>query len=191
MPAADTDQWDARYRDADAAAAQPIRLLQAFSHLLPAQGSALEIACGLGANARFLAAAGLAVTAWDSSAQAIDKLAAAASGLPLTAQVRDVVREPPPPASFDLIVVSRFLERALCPAIAAALKPGGLLFYQTFVRDKDPAIGPRNPAFLLERNELLRLFAGLELIAYREEGRLGDTRRGWREEAHLIARRPA
>lgn len=101
-----------------------------------------------------------------------------------------MVAAPPTPDSFDVIVVSRFLERALCPAIAAALRPGGLLFYQTFVRDDVGAHGPANPAYRLERNELLRLFPQLTLRLYREEGRVGDVTRGVRDEAWLIAQRP-
>ena len=53
-------------------------------------------------------------------------------GLPLHAEGRDVVAAPPAPTSFDVIVVSRFLERALAPALIQALRPAGLLLYQQF-----------------------------------------------------------
>jgi len=89
-------------------------------------------------------------------------------------------------------VVSHFLERSLCPAIAAALKPGGLLFYQTFCAERvDSSYGPTNPDFCLQKNELLRLFAALETIIYSEAGSLGDITQGLRDRALLIARRPA
>ena len=99
----------------------------------------------------------------------------------------DVSAQPPAPASFDVIVVSRFLDRELFPALLAALRRQGLLFYQTFTADKDPAVGPSSPDYLLRRGELLRLCAGLRPVLYREEGRLGDLQRGFRNEAMLIA----
>lgn len=190
----DRAKWDRRYQ----AQAQPVGLgaaatvLQAYRHLLPGAGRALDLASGLGANAVLLAAQGLAVEAWDLSPVAIGRLRAQAQGLglTLTAEVRDVVANPPAPASFDVIVVSRFLERDLCPAIAAALRPGGLLFYQTFIQDKANDIGPSNPAFLLAPNELLRLFPSLRILAYHEEGVVGDVSQGLRDEAMLVAQRP-
>lgn len=185
-------KWDARYRGTDPAAAAPAQVLTDFVHLLPQAGTALELACGLGANALFLARRGLHTTAWDLSPVAIARLTETArqAHLPLEAQVRDVLAAPPLPEQFDVIVVTRFLERSLCPAIAAALRPGGLLFYQTFVREAVTAGAPHNPAFRLARNELLHLFPSLTLVAYREEARLGDLARGLRDEAALVAQRP-
>jgi len=186
------EHWDARYREADAAAASPTEVLLRHRHLLPRAGEALEIACGLGANARLLARHGLCTEAWDVSAQAIDKLAALAAheGLPLVARVRDVLKAPPAPGTFDVIVVTRFLDRALFPSLIAALRPGGLVFYQTFTREAVSDAGPGNPDFRLKPNELLRAFAPLRLLAYREEGRVGDTSAGWRDEAMLVAMKP-
>lgn len=183
--------WDERYR---AGTAVPVaaEVLADNRHLLPAQGRALDLACGLGGNALLLAAHGLDTEAWDSSAVAIARVQAQAQaqGLALTARVRDVVALPPTPDSFAVIVVSRFLERALAPALIAALRPGGLLFYQTFTRQRtESAQGPQNPAFLLDDGELLRLFAPLAPVVYREEALLGDTTRGWRNSALLIAQR--
>jgi len=181
-------KWDARYREAGTAEAT--RVLAENRHLLPAAGEALDLACGLGGNALLLARHGLRTTAWDLSPVAIDHLRREAAGLPLRAEVRDVVAVPPAPGSFDVIVVSRFLERDLCPALMAALRPGGLLFYQTFTRDKAGPGGPTNLDFLLAENELLRLFADLRLRVYREEGSIGDIGQGLRNEALLVAQKP-
>jgi hypothetical protein len=86
-----------------------------------------------------------------------------------------------------VIVVSHFLDRSLAPAIIAALRPGGLLFYQTFSRVAVTDRGPEDPAFRLAENELLELFKPLKVRIYREEGRLGDTSQGWRDIAMLVA----
>ncbi len=183
------NKWDARYRDA-AGPGAPARVLAENVHLLPATGDALDLACGLGANALLLAERGLAVSAWDISPVAIERLQAVADErqLPLQTQVRDVARQPPAPESFDVIVVSHFLERALAPTLVAALRPGGLLFYQTFTREGAGNRGPSNPAFRLGPNELLTLFADLRLVLYREEADIGDPAMGLRGEAMLVGR---
>jgi len=194
MPVSDEEKWQQRYREQDAEHASPALVLRSYAYLLPESGKALDLAAGLGANARFLAHRGLEAHAWDRSAIAMEKLATIAhkQGLPLQCEVRDVIAQPPPPDRFDVIVVSRFLERSLCPHICTALKPGGLLYYQTFLLDKtQPDIGPSNPAYLLEQNELLRLFQGLIVRAYHEEGAVGDPGKGIRNEALLVAQRPA
>lgn len=184
--------WDQRHAEADDIGTVPA-VLRLHVDWLPREGRVLDLACGRGAAALWLAQRGLDVTAWDYSPVAIERLAseAARCGLPVAAEVRDVTAEPPPAGSFDLIVVSHFLERELCPAIAAALKPAGLLCYQTFGPLLEGAAGPSNPAFRLQANELLRLFPTLTVRAYREPGELGppgDERRGL---AMLVAQHDA
>jgi tellurite methyltransferase len=184
-------KWDSRYGEGDAADARPCAVLDMFQHLLPSVGSALDLACGLGGNALLLAARGLETSAWDLSPVGIAKLArhAAEHGLPLRADARDVQLRPPALGSFDVIVVSYFLERDLAPALQDALRPGGLLFYQTWTREAVDDRGPGNPAFRLAPNELLHLFPRLRVIAYREEGLFGDPAQGLRNEAWLVAAR--
>jgi SAM-dependent methyltransferase len=175
-------KWDERYRGRGAGEAAPAAVLSAALSSLHPPGLALDLACGLGANAIALARRGFRVDAWDLSPVAIQSLreVVAREGLAVAAAVRDVIAAPPPPASYDLIVVARFLERRLCPAIAAALRPEGLLLYQTFYGPSTGS-GPSDPAFRLGNRELPRLFAGLDLLDYREESATG--------EAWLIARR--
>jgi len=185
--------WEERYRSRSVADAEAAAVLQDNVHLLPTRGRALDVACGLGGNALLLARQGLDTYAWDAAATAIEQLAerARAEVLPLTAEVRDVVAAPPEPESFDVVTVSRFLERALAPALAAALRPGGVLFYQAFTRTRVGDRGPRSERFRLGDNELLSLFADLRILFYREEGRVGYLDRGLRDEAQLVALRPA
>jgi tellurite methyltransferase len=184
-------KWNARYRDLEPDTARPAQVLSENLHLLPAAGGALDLACGLGGNALLLARHELNVCAYDLSIVAVDKLNAYAQrqGLSLRAQCRDVQKAPPEPERFDVLVVSYFLARELTDYLIDALRPGGLLFYQTFIRDHVDAVGPSNPAFRLESNELLKLFAPLKLVFYREEGRIGDISRGFRNEAMLIGQK--
>ena len=189
MPAEDARaKWDRIYSGAREAEPEPAVVLEESAHLLPSKGDALDLACGLGGNALFLARRGLTVSAWDISKVAVGRLASLAekSGLPLEAEVRDVEAEPFPREAFDVVVVSRFLARPLAKAIIGSLKPGGLLFYQTYVREKLTSTGPSNPDYLLEENELLTLFSGLRVLVYREEGRFGDLSAGSRDEAFFV-----
>ena len=183
-------KWDQRYRLAEDLPGPALVLLE-HQHLLPPGGAALDLACGLGSNALWLAARGFRVSAWDLSPVAIERLAARAGerGLVVDAVVRDLIAEPPDPQSYDLILVTHFLERGLAPAIAAALRPGALLFYQTFSREAVSDRGPTDPAYRLAPNELLDLFPGLVVRAYRDEGRLGERTRGIRDIALLVAQR--
>lgn len=190
--APDADRWDRRYRALeDDEYPRACEVLRDNRHLLPDRGKALDIACGRGGNALLLADQGLDTSAWDYSAVAIDKLRQNAEQMQLkiATEVRDVVTAPPEPESFDVIVISHFLERSLCNSLMAALKRSGLLFYQTFTVDRVTDHGPDNPEYRLAANELLKLFAELRVVFYREEGRLGDPGQGFRDRAQYIGYR--
>ena len=152
--------------------------LERHAPLLPGAGRALDVACGRGRNALWLAARGLTVDAVDRDADAIAALQAAAldRGLAVHARVVDLESGIPdiPAAAYDVIVVTHYLHRPLFPALVAALTPGGLLVYETFTRAQALRGKPTNPAFLLEPGELRRLVQPLEIVAEREgefEGR--------------------
>ncbi len=167
MPHPDQQKWDRRYLDSDAES-RAATVLKDNLHLLPKTGQALDLACGLGGNALLLAEQGLNVDAWDISPVAIDKLSEKAEGMSLAAKVVNITPKALQANAFDVIVVSYFLDREIAPAIIKALKPGGLLFYQTFNQNQ-LGRGPGNPAYRLQENELLRLFAPLTVRFYREE----------------------
>ena len=193
MPSDDRrSKWEARYRESADHPLQAAQVLRNNAFLLPPTGEALDIACGRGGNALFLARLGLQVSAWDFAAPAIDTLKGltAEEGFSIDARVRDVVTQPPVPQSFDVICVSYFLHRDLAPSIYTALRPGGLLFYETFVREAVSDTGPGNPDYRLGPNELLQLFTGMRVLEYRDYGRVGDLGRGQRDIATLVAMRP-
>ncbi len=185
------DKWDRKHAESRPASPMPARVLTEHAHLLPKSGVALDLACGQGGNALFLARRGLAAHAWDISRIAIDELQrqAVAENLEIQTSIRDVSEHPPDPGSFDVICVSFYLEQTITRQIIEALKPQGLLFYQTFIHEKVTDEGPGNPAYRLGPNELLELFAPLHVLAYREEGRTGDLQQGLRNTAWLVAQR--
>ena len=181
-------KWDAIYSKREVSPT-PALVLQQNQHLLPVRGVALDLACGQGGNALLLAEAGLDTLAYDISKVAIAQLKqeASAKNLTINAQVRDVLDQPLENASLDVLVISYFLDHALCSSLIDALKPGGLLFYQTYCQQKVNEQGPSNPAFLLKDNELLSLFSSMKVRVYREESVLGNHQKGWRNQAMLVA----
>ena len=183
-------KWDAIYRLSNLQT-QPCQVLADQQFLLPKQGKALDLACGLGSNALLLAKAGLQVEAWDISPVALTYLQKQADihRLQISTKQRNITPEMLPVAEYDVIVISRFLDRSLCNAIMMALKSDGLLFYQTFTRAKLDPQGPGNPDFLLDTNELLRLFRPLTLIHYQEHAKIGNLQYGNRNEAQFIGQK--
>jgi len=130
-------KWNARYAYSNHSKPEPADVLVKCATFLPASGIAIDIACGLGGNAAYLANKGFKVFAWDISSEAIDNIRSPN----ITTQVRDVVSRPPEPESADVIVVSRFLDRDLCPHLFTA--------------------GLSNPDYMLAKNELPALLASL------------------------------
>ncbi|MGR8979233.1 MAG: class I SAM-dependent methyltransferase [Gammaproteobacteria bacterium] len=185
------DKWNRIYSGESVDRSPASAVLTENEFLLPHQGSALDLACGLGGNAVYLAERGLSVTAWDISPVAIEKLNeyAGRQRLPITGRQQYIDSSSFAERDFDVVVVSRFLDRDLKDAIINALKPDGLLFYQTFIRDKVGSAGPTNPDYLLSPNELLRMFSSLRVVFYRENGLIGNTDLGLRDEAQFIGQK--
>jgi tellurite methyltransferase len=168
----------------------PSEFLVSCGRLLPPSGAALDLAAGRGRNALWLAEQGLRVTAVDRDAGALDALSreAAARGLAVSVEARDLEAHDAtlPDGAFDVIVVCRFLHRPLFPAIRRALRPGGLLVYETFTVERARIRKPTNPDFLLRRNELLHRFLDWRVHCYVEA-----VPGGHETVAAIAARKPA
>ncbi|MCA1690564.1 MAG: hypothetical protein LC720_09120, partial [Actinobacteria bacterium] len=114
-------------------------------------------------------------------------------GLAVEARALDLEAEagsPLPEGEYDVVVNLNYLRRELFPVLAGALRPGGLLVFETFTEAHARELGHRFDArFLLAPNELLRAFPGLLVRRYREETavRSGQPR----ALAGLVAQRPA
>lgn len=153
----------------------------------PVGRTAIDLACGSGRNAVYLALEGWDVLAIDRLPDALERVQdlAARSGVTVRTQRMDLEF----PGALDdlradLVVVVRYLERTLYGPLQRVLRPGGLLVYETFTRDQADAGHPRNPRFLLQPDELRTAFPDLEEVSYRE---------GFFDGAHLarlVARAP-
>ena len=199
MSDADRQRWDSRYAAQTAPVVDACYALKRYRFLLPpirehvsdqvtvALPTALDLACGLGGNALFLARLGYDTHAWDVSSVAQTRLQSAAEeqGLAIQTECRDVVASPPEVSSFDVVVVSRFLDRSIIGDLIASLKPKGLVFYQTFT--DQARSGPTNPDYLLKENELLQLFAPLRIRAFEDAALSGNTAQGLRDESCIVA----
>jgi len=126
-----------------------------------AGGRVLDVACGAGRHVRYLAALGYSVVGVDRDAARID-------GAEI--RVADLEAGPWPfaPGEFDGVVVTNYLHRPLFPHLVAALRPGGILIYETFARGNERYGRPSNPDFLLEPGELLRRIEPLSVIGFEE-----------------------
>ena len=187
----DTEKkWDQIYTNGGHIG-EPLQTLVQYRYLLPTSGKALDLACGTGANAICLAQHGLSVDAWDISGVALKGLSELATKTRLAINVKqlDIVPDSIPDRHYDVIIVSRFLDRSLSAAINASLRTGGILFYQTFTREKVTNQGPGNARFLLAPNELPNLFPELRILVYHDEGATGDTSQGLRNQSLLIAQK--
>ncbi|MBL1141753.1 MAG: methyltransferase domain-containing protein [Proteobacteria bacterium] len=186
------DKWNLRYNACLDNFPEAVEVISQNQHLLPDQGTALDLACGRGAIALCLAENGLETTAWDISSSALEQLSLQASerNLSIHTVTKDISEQPPEKNTFDVIVVSRFLDRNLMVHIKNSIRPGGLIFYQTYTKDKVNESGPKNPDFLLNENELLKTFSDWRIIVYREESTIGKIDKGFRNQAMLIAQKP-
>jgi SAM-dependent methyltransferase len=150
---------------------------------------ALDVACGTGRDAVYLALQQYDVLAVDILPDALDRAAdlARRNGVAIQTQPMDVESSPSLPiGAFDLVTVFRFLHRPLFPLLREAVAPGGFIVYETF-HEKTLATGggPKNPAHLLETGELTCAFQGFEVLICRE----AHARDG-RFFSSLLARRP-
>jgi SAM-dependent methyltransferase len=164
-----SQKWNKRFSNANTAST-PAEILHHHLHFLPPQGSALDLACGLGGNALLLAQCGLTTSAWDIADTGLKKLQLFASRQKLLVTTRqiDLENDVFPNLTFDVITVSRYLHRPLFANIVAALNKGGTVFYQTFTANGSRG-APSNPNFLLTDNELLERFSNLETLFYRQD----------------------
>lgn len=188
MSSADAARWNARYRDeVRDSFVRPRPFLRENAPLLPRGGLALDAAMGLGGNAGFLLERGLRVLGIDISDVAVQEAKARWPGL--MAVIGDLTAFPLPPETFDAIINFYYLQRELWPVYVKALKPGGILIYETLTREM-AAIHPEiEPAFLLAPGELASAFGELETLAYRE-GWADSGSHHPRAVASLVARKP-
>lgn len=135
---------------------------------IPSGGRVLDLACGNGRHARWLAARGHPVEAVDRDAALMAELDTVPG---ITTRCADLESGPWPYAeqTFAGIVVVNYLHRPLFPHLLAAIAPGGVLIYETFAEGNARFGRPSNPNFLLRHGELLEVVRGsLRVLGYED-----------------------
>lgn len=183
MSETDRAKWDARYRAGDyAGRGHPTALLAEWEPVLPG-GRALDVACGVGRNSLFLAATGRAVEAIDISTVALERArhAAVERGVDVRWIEADLDAEPDaalPDGPYGAIVLVRYVNVRLMPLLVGRLAHGGMLLVEQHLESSEDVVGPRNPAFRLRRNALLREVTAASIAAcnvlYYREGPVTD-----------------
>ena len=157
----------------------------------------LDLACGEGRNGLFLVSHNVPVTFADNNKAHLQSIAcrleeAGESGdrsecWAVDFETSQVAGSNPLVGKvFDAVLVFNYLHRPLFPAIIEAIRPGGLIVYETFTVDQRQFGRPRNPDFLLQHGELRKTFEGWQRIED-FEGQVSDPVRSI---ARLIARKP-
>jgi len=147
------------------AAAQASAWVMRWSHLIPRYGKVLDLACGHGRHMQWLKQQGFDCLGVDRDAQALEF--AKAFGDVMQADVENQAW-PLAGRTFQGVVVTNYLWRALWPDLLDAVAESGVLIYETFA-DGNATVGkPSNPDFLLKPGELLSLCKGLRVVAYED-----------------------
>lgn len=181
------ERWDTRHMAADETDPPPSEVLVELVDLLPRSGVALDLACGRGRNAVWLAQRGLDVDAVDISSIALAKAMSLAARRGVADRVKPIEHDldaglPRLRDRYDVVVCLHFRQPKLWPALAPLVAQGGVLIVEVLARD--PANLDVNPEFLGERDELLAAARGLEIEFH------GRTSVGKRAADRIVARRP-
>jgi SAM-dependent methyltransferase len=148
--------------------ATPSAWVAHWAERLPRGGRVLDVACGNGRHARYLAARGHPVEAVDRDPVLLAGLAQVPGVLTRCADLEGGPW-PYPGERFAGIVVVNYLHRPLFPHLLAALAAQGVLIYETFAVGNERYGRPANPDFLLRPGELLDLARGkLRVMAYED-----------------------
>jgi SAM-dependent methyltransferase len=162
----------------------PSDWVRRWAHLVAPGARVLDVACGNGRHMGFFKEMGCEVTGIDRNQDALSY--SARYGRIIQA---DIENGPWPTLAeaFDAVVVTNYLWRPLWPALIQAIKPGGLIIYETFANGNETVGRPSRPEFLLQPDELLKAFEGFTIVAY-ENGFLPKPDRFVQR---LCARKPA
>lgn len=174
MSQADLHKWDARYSSGSYSERRhPTALLTQFIDEF-SRGPVLDVACGAGRNALFLAKSGFEVDAIDISTAGLDRLRADAQERDLTIRTHEADLEHGIPESlplkgcYDLIVMMRYVNQPLIGPLLHRLADNGLFVSEQHLKTDQDVVGPRSEAFRLAPGELLDAVQPLRIHFYRE-----------------------
>lgn len=183
------ETWDERYAAGKYSSAEPHRLLVELAAKL-SPGKALDLACGTGRHAVFLAEKGWHVTAVDNSRVGIEIAAERAKQKGVRVDFRTADLEKGEfsiePDAYDLICDFYYLQSNLFASMKAGVKPGGIIVSTVHIYGAGEEAGN----FLLPEGELREYFQDFEILHYHETSQTdADAGEHHRRTAEIIARR--
>lgn len=198
MSGQDREKWDRRHAGAGQETPPPSTwLVTALATIGPRkpEGRALDLACGGGRNALFLATAGYRVDAVDISRAGLERgrRAAALAGIRVNWIQADLDLGIPLAGPYALVVMLRYLNLPCLAAACTLLAVGGMVVAEVHLDPRGldrPVAGPGNPAFLATPGSLREALVGLEIVRY-EEGVVADGQGRTEALARVVAVRPS
>jgi len=173
MSREDKARWERKYQTKNIPN-KPVKIVEQYAKLATGK-NALDIACGQGRNAKFLAEQGFRVDALDISPTALKALEGIENISPKEVDFDIYTLEE---NRYDLIICTYYLERSLFPQIEKALKEDGILIFETFMHHPDNTKAPSNRRFMLEEGELEVTFDDryelMHLSEFMDEDRCGE-----------------
>jgi len=170
--------WDERYSTGANPAGGEIGAWTLAQQPYLTGGRALDFACGIGRHTLWLAELDYQVDAVDISKAGLQNLAERARRAGFRNDIHliqaDLTEWRPEKAVYDLVFVTRYLDRDAFPNLIEAVRSGGLLLYRTFHTDL-LRLRDYESTFLLQPGELLQAFAHLQILAYEERRLLPDS----------------
>lgn len=190
MSKLDREKWDQRYAEDSYRKNNPVTLVQDWLPEIPV-GKALDVACGAGRNAIYLAQAGYRVDAIDISPAGLKKArqSAAEQGLTVNWIEHDLDQPFHFDNDYDLILVMWFVNLELISRLCDYLAPGGYLLCEEHLITGEDVIGPTSDDYRIAPGALRRAVSGLELLLYLESIETGEDDGEHVASARVVARK--
>jgi 2-polyprenyl-3-methyl-5-hydroxy-6-metoxy-1,4-benzoquinol methylase len=182
MSTRDRERWNEKYAsvelhriaEPDDWLVEALQIIETTTTTSISNRRALDVACGLGHNAVWLARQGWTTDGVDISTTGLERArqSAAANGVHVGWTEADLDNWSPRPNEYDVVIVFRFLDRQTVPRVVqTALRPMGWLVYETFssAQCKRPDNHIRNPDFTLAEGEFSTFFPQFDVVAQRED----------------------
>ena len=174
MALSDKEKWDKKYIEKSELLKprEASRRVKDFAAETE-NGKALDLACGAGRNALYLAKLGYSVDAVDIAKAALAAIENKAEdeGVEtlLKTDLADLDEYIPKKSEYDMVLMMNYLDRDLIERSKSALKKEGLFIVETYMLSDLNEKKGSNPDFLLQPGELKKIFAkGFEIIYYDE-----------------------
>lgn len=191
MSKTDREKWDQRYSEDSYRKNNPVSLVSDWLPKVPL-GKALDVACGAGRNAIFLARSGFRVDAIDISVVGLERARqnAAEQGFEINWIEHDLDRAFDFDQDYDLILVMWFVNLEMVRRLCDCLRPGGFLICEEHLITDEAVIGPANDDYRVAPGALRNAVDGLDLLLYEESIEIGLEDGERVASARVVAKKP-